>query len=236
MKSLITAIVVAFAIHATESMAANASNKRIPVFDFRGISLGMSLTDFKQARFEISSYQPGEREEKSASFAVCSDSSDKDDIYWPSHTTSMASSGGITCVFAFSPRGDYRFKKIKQAQITIGGHECDSYWFDFIALPGDPEPRLFRMVFLPSSLAHDLIVESLTAKFGKPSEVNYETLQVGFNAEPENPIHIWKSKVATIETQKLFGSSDHGIMIYELTKYVRHVEAKGNRKSKNPDF
>jgi len=91
--------------------------------------------------------------------------------------------------------------------VWVGRYPTDRYSFEFVAKPGDPEPRLFRMNFYgKDSLTgitqrYNGFAAALAERFGKSTAAYREPVQNALGATFNREIRVWENihgKIALI--------------------------------------
>jgi hypothetical protein len=110
--------------------------------------------------------------------------------------------------------------------VMIAGGMVAMHSFEFLAKPGDAEPRLFRMTFQDHQdrisdviHRHDVFAGALADRFGKPT-VEKMTLQNAFGAVFEREIRLWANKSGRIALIRFDPSLEYTTLRYFIPEYV----------------
>jgi hypothetical protein len=186
-------------------------------FDFRGIRLGITLSEFKAA--------PPLATPISADYDVytrCWEIKPKDvfQCVWWMQDRGVAPGSG----------GGYN------ASVDVAGRSSKDHSFAFIAKPGDPEPRLFWMTFKmeSSDYLYGVLVDGLARRFGKP-RIESEVVQNAFGARFNNEIRSWGNSKSNVSTLRFADDLDTTELRYILINHYRHYEKRlAEDRAKSP--
>jgi hypothetical protein len=187
-------------------------------YDFRGIRLGFTVSEFKAAPLLDQDWQ----DRRAPEFVKCGPDADSRD---------NAQLGVVKCEWMADQKKYYGSAALQ----TGGTYVLRSHSLYFIAKPGDPEPRLFRMLFDTNALAYEEIVGSLTAKFGKPRVVDPSIVQNRMGASFNSESRMWSNSVSSVTAFERSERIDSMALLYELEDYAKFFdEAQAKQRANTP--
>ncbi|WP_250507925.1 hypothetical protein [Caballeronia sp. GAFFF3] len=161
-------------------------------FDFRGLQLGIALDAFRRDE-PARATPPG-------SVAVCDTDIDAASLGMVLRDTHSLS---IACKWAHRTQGGWR-----ESAAVVDGTLARDHVLRFLAMPGDPSPRLYRMSFVIDARVADDFAEGLSSKFGR-SRVDRAN---GYQTRT------WENATSSI-TLEANGAAASARVIYRLKAY-----------------
>jgi hypothetical protein len=179
-------------------------------FDFKGIRLGMTVSEFKAAPMPVAA------DERTT--PVCTGESD---VWEVRIDADEAKAGVVKCAWVhFAGR-----QGSSAVKPQIVNSRPKNYELEFISKPGDAEPRLFSIRFGLFSDAYDEIVTAIIDRFGKPADALESAVQSRAGAVFHNDILHWANDTGTILAVRRSGSVDTMALVYRLTEYEKYRDA-----------
>ena len=179
-------------------------------FDFRGVRLGITVSEFKALPILDRDWD----DRRAPKFVRCG----------PDDNRERAQLGVVSCEWRTAD-SQGRFETSAALQ-TGGTYVLMTHLLHFIAKPGDPEPRLFRMLFNSNAHAYGEIVDSLTTKFGKPKVADPALVQNQMGATFNSDTRMWDNGVSTVIAIERSGRIDRMALMYGLTSYEAFFEER----------
>lgn len=196
-------------------------------YDFRGVKLGITLSEFRKL-MPI----PGRKQiSKSGDYAdfdiltICTGDSEANDslmkiLVEPRKGT--AESGGTTCLWAYQDPNEF-ISRYKVADFSLGEYSSSNYGFNFVMKHGDIEPVLYSIEIVSAANDNSLVSSGLTKKFGNPSKESVNVVQNEMGAKFDSIFRIWENDSSKITLEQRSISVHQGILVYELKSYARYV-------------
>lgn len=173
-------------------------------FDFRGVKLGIPLSEFKSIPAAPSPDQLHDMQiTRTQSFAVCSDEPrDSAFSWWPKAMPGTEEKGGVSCTWAYLRNTKYRTQG-EQAMMVIGGYAAGNYRFNFVQLKDDPEPVLFSIDIPFGEPGFESVTAGLIDKFGPPSSSGNTKVSNALGAVFDSKVLKWNGgKYSIVATQR----------------------------------
>jgi hypothetical protein len=161
-------------------------------FDFRGLQLGIALDAFRRDE-PARATPPG-------SVAVCDTDIDAASLGMVLRDTHSLS---IACKWAHRTQGGWR-----ESAAVVDGTLARDHVLRFLAMPGDPSPRLYRMSFVIDARVADDFAEGLSSKFGRSRVERANGYQT----------RTWENATSSI-TLEANGAAASARVIYRLKAY-----------------
>ncbi|SAK65602.1 hypothetical protein AWB82_03600 [Caballeronia glebae] len=161
-------------------------------FDFRGLQLGIALDAFRRDE-PARATPPG-------SVAVCDtdlEAASLGMVLRDAHSLSIA------CKWAHRTQNGW-----SESMAVVDGAPARDHVLRFMAMPGDPSPRLYRMSFVIDARVADDFADALSSKFGR-SRVERAN---GYRTR------IWENASSSI-TLEANGAAASARVIYRLKAY-----------------
>jgi hypothetical protein len=182
-------------------------------YDFKGLQLGMSQSDFRKARY------PDPRDTKGR--VLCTKDKEGDAIALaalaisPAPSDDEAISGVRKCIFFGSI---WKGSPESQLGLSMGGSNYVSYRHAFLFVP-DPQdhvPKLYRIV-LPTNIgAMKDVVDALTDKFGGPTDTSTGLVQNHLGAKFTQRTYTWTNSLSQIFIEGPWSKIDDMVVTYRL--------------------
>ena len=198
-------------------------------FDFKGIPLGISLTEFRN--------QPHPDQKNSR--VICT--GDKDSRGYAHYQVSIydeteKSAGVVKCIFFGA---SYVSAAIEQSVgLNMGGGNYASYDYGFYFAP-DPKTKIMRLykIVLPTNVnAMGDVVSALTDKFGPTKSVRTGTVQNRMGANFPQKIYVWRRQGFSIQVEGPWSKIDNMAVVYLDENLARAVDtAAGAAKAAKPN-
>jgi hypothetical protein len=238
-KMVLTCAVLAFFIITTASADNSKSNAKKPeetkkettpeyneVFDFRGIRLGMTKTEFKSMPppkdTEPSTLHIDGLRDKVVSVAPeCSDDENASSSASEIRYASYKDLGVVTCAWVVSEKYYSESKYI--SNLSVGSSGAKSHEFRFIAMPGEKEPKLYEIQIFTFTRAFADTVSLLSEKFGDPAKIEKSTVQNGLGAIFENNTVMWHNSTGGVVLMQRFGDIESGLLQYTLNDHLDYL-------------
>lgn len=192
----------------------------VGIFDFKGIGLGMPLSEFKNMPApkdtipSLPQASPGLRQTVASVGVECSDAESPS-----SETFTDDGKFGVTdCVWVVT-KTDYGERK-SISDLTIGGVSVQDYRFRFIKVGGDAEPRLFYIRINLHSQAFTNIAPLLSEKFGPPTATELGSVQNSYGAVFANETLRWENSTGSIIFVQRHNDVKSSVLIYSLARQV----------------
>lgn len=199
-------------------------------FDFRGIKLGITRSEFKAIAIPPVAKNAGMKSEPIATCSKDPQGRMKGSLYLKQGDTES------NCWWEYdtgAKKGKPSWERYVQANVMVGDDEDKHYSFDFAALPEDPDHKLYRMTVHFPSRSWEGIVLALTEKFGVPvpGRQGY-TLDSGSQIFTDT--YTWRRDDSYVLAVKNVGLHNVGYVAYVLTKYSAYVyEQKHKNEASN---
>lgn len=199
---------IALAFLATTS--AHAQTSAVETFDFKGISLDITLEDIRATR-------PADRNTVNAR-AVCTGDPEINAIsHFETRTSPEESAAGVVrCAFYNSSRyggSDTLATLLMAATTRISRH----YRFDFFPDPESGQPRLYRIVIFTHIDARAAILDALRDRFGAPTEVTAAPVRNAMGAVFDRTVTRWRRNGATLSVTAPNERFDQMTIVYTLS-------------------
>lgn len=196
-------------------------------YDYKGIPLGISLSDFKHI-----SYPDGKKDAK----VVCTDddSSSAKDFSVEKLSETERLIGVTKCAF---------YGKITEDDLTnsalplsMGGRTFVSWNYEFVFSPKQlaGDQKLFKIVLVTNFGAIGGVNDALTKKFGAPSKTGMSKIQNGMGAVFDRLSSYWVDKSERIDVQGPWTELNNMVVIYSdsvvaksVSKLLKSTEAQG---------
>ena len=192
--------------------------------DFRGFTLGATLSEFRAAPLPDQDWQ----DRRAARSVACSTESRASAVAQSEEDEEI---GTVTCVWMRGGPEAFR----TEATPVLGKYVAFSHSLHFIAKPGDAEPRLFRMTFSANADAYSDIVDSLKAKFGEPALVAPSAVQNRMGATFNSDARLWENPMSSVVAIERAGRVDRMWLLYTLKDYETfYNERKAAQRAKRP--
>jgi hypothetical protein len=189
-------------------------------YDFQGIRLGITLSEFKAT--------PPPVRPLSEDYKVILNCSD-------------AQGGTVDCAWRQRSIQYDLLTYGSKAHIDVAGQHSKDHSFEFIAKPEDPEPRLFRITLKMESSdmrymnhRYQVLVDALEQRFGRPSEKS-EVVQNAFGARFNNEIRSWGNTKSNVFVFRFADDLNTTELRYILIDHYRHYEKRlAEKRAKSP--
>src|SRR5262245_7262570 len=153
---------LSFTALAQGQAAAPATNPYPEVFDFKGIKLGIALSEFRRLAPIDPLVNAALKDARPIGVVCTGDVGDDDERELDLRTSdTLKEIGGTACVWAHQWHG-----ALATQPIGAAGHALGKYRFDFARPAEGGEPRLYQIAFQPHPASFDAIKSALTEKFG----------------------------------------------------------------------
>lgn len=193
------------------------------VFDFRGIKLGMTVKEFKEAPIPSEAIPSppmqiaGLKEKTISVKAECTnDDGAADNVKLFVREKDL----GVTeC--AWIVRESSYATTMRKSNLYVAGVGTKDYRFRFIALPGE-EPRLFSIELDTRPDGHASLIEALVEKFGPPTSVEKGAAQNRLGAVFENDTIKWENSTGEIDVFQRTYQVDIGLTTFILKSHFSY--------------
>ena len=203
-------------------------------FDYHGIKLGITLSDFKNIPPVMYKYQQNGLMDI-AGYPLCSDDAEsKKMTYFPTEEPENSDAGIVTCIWAYHNDSKFSSNMPLLGIANVGDYGSDRYGFEFLKMPDDLEPHLFHIHLSMTYAALPNVIEGLTTKFGEQTSITNEIVHNSFNAEYNDFVVGWENKSSKIIVESRYSDIDTGRIDYELKNYVSYaniIHAQSKRKN-----
>lgn len=194
------------------------SDVREEPFDFRGIKLGITRSEFKL--YKNPPVLPADTKAWSL-VATCSNdpqSRKSDSPYYDKRPSQS------DCWWEYDSRrkGGEIWRRYTRAKIMVGSDGGDDYRFKFAAMPGDIDHKLYAIELNMPSKDWKQVVDAIAEKFGQPhlDRVSY-TMDSG--ADVVSDVFVWERKESSIRVVKNVALYNVSSISYSLKKYAAYV-------------
>lgn len=206
------AVGMALALYAAPAMAQNASSKGATTpFDFRGVSLGISLS-------EMRAFRP---REVYAAEVVCSPDPVVDSIsYFDVHLTEEERSAGVVKCAYYDAGISYTAKGFGLGS----GYAVYDYEFAFFPPQAGAEPQLYKIVLRASFAARREVLSALTDRFGPPTKTVTDEVHTAFGGVLPRQTTTWTNRVSRIDVRAPSGQVDEMLVVYRLNELATRAE------------
>jgi hypothetical protein len=207
-------------------LSAPADAQTRETFDFRGLTLGMTLDEARNMRMD--SYP----DLQTANLVCTGDPVVGPISYFAVHLTAPEAAAGIRrCAYynpprVFGPGPGSTFDQ--EAILSIGSQYSTGrlgYGFDFFPDPETGVLRLYHVRVQTNANAFEEVRVALEAKFGQPTRTSTEPVQNGMGAVFNSTVVSWRREDATLNLYSRSGRVDRMAVVYRLTGLSRAAEA-----------
>lgn len=208
-------------------------------FDFKGIRLGITLSEFKQLPPPQSSKPFNTTDKIEPVKVVCTDT-EKNSLKITVYSTLINAGeykyGGVNCEYGYDtisyPNTANPFTIYKQAELLMGDYSSYSNSFRFIKLSEDAEPILYKMQFTFSENGFKSVANGLKEKFGNAKTSNV-AVQNKVGGVFNSTVMQWNNSVSTIQLERFFTTVNTSGLVYFLNKENSLVNKATAESKKN---
>lgn len=209
-------------------------------YDFKGIKLGITLSEFKQLAIPQSSKPFNTTDKVEPVKVVCSDEEKN-----PLKITSISSLvtageykyGAIACEYGYDtisyPNTANPLTIYKQADILVGDYSTYTNTFRFIKLTEDAEPILYKIQLTFSENGFKSVASGIKEKFGNAKSSNV-VVQNKVGGVFNSTVLQWNNPISTIALERFYTSVNTSGLVYFLNKenaMVKKAEADSKKNS-----
>lgn len=191
-------------------------------FDFKGIKLGITPADFKllpipkEAMPYIGAAPPGLVQKIASVKSECSSDIVAVKTIYPADKNL----GVVECAWVVTEKEYAEHRYV--SNLSVGNRGSQTYKFRFIAMPGEPNPRLFSIQIFVDSRAFSDISDLLTKKFGAPLGLADSEVQSGSGPIFQNRSMTWRNRSGSVVFTQRVGDVDTSLLQYSLTDYEKY--------------
>lgn len=217
-KSTLVGLVAAFAAACSGAAAQEP-------FKFRGLQLGMTLTEFRRTPFPDSKDQPDVR-------IICRGDRDEmlRDKYEERDNSDIVKAGAVECRYYKKTSYSKDFMAWAPNFAGIGGYSTSFLFTPQDGLSGKDQ-RLFLIRIQPNSKHFESLVQTVTEGFGPPVERRTSIFTTRAGANYDNIIVVWRNGVSRLQIERLNTRLDgsevlytHDLLLEEMIKKTEGVK------------
>lgn len=193
-------------------------------YDFKGIKLGITLSEFKQLPIPQSSKPFNTTDKVESVKIVCNDTEKNPLKITPISSLVTAGEfkyGGVNCEYGYDtisyPNTANPLTIYKQAEILVGDFSTFTNSFRFIKLSEDAEPILYKIQLTFTENGFKSVANGVKEKFGNAKSSNV-VVQNKLGGVFNSTVLQWSNAISTIVLERFYTSVNTSGLVYFLNK------------------